>query len=191
MLRILTALVLSLPTLALAGDEPPQTTPAEATRTEIGQVAPDFTLQTVDGETFDLAAQRGKVVLVNFWATWCPSCIEELPALRDSVLTRFAGEDFAMLCVAREETNEKIAAFAEKRGVAALPMAGDVDRSVYARYAEHTIPRNLVLDREGVIVFQSFGYEAGEFARMLETIQEQIEIKAVGASGPHSATGGK
>jgi peroxiredoxin len=179
MFRILAALLL-IATVAFGGEDPPQTTPEEATRTEVGQAAPLFQLETVGGETFDLQAQRGKVVLVNFWATWCPPCIEELPALRDRVFDRFAGEGFAMLCVSREESNEKIAGFARKREVEELPMAGDLDRSVYSLYAEHTIPRNVVIDRDGRIVFQSFGFEEEEFERMIQVIEEQIAIKAVG-----------
>lgn len=170
-----TLLVLAATVQGVAAADAPSTTPAQATRTEVGQLAPTFTLETVDGSVFDLEAQRGKVVLLNFWATWCPPCIEEMPALRDRVLQRFEGDDFAMLCIAREEDSAKIAAFAKKRDVTALPMAGDVDRSVYAQYAEHTIPRNVVIDREGRIVFQSFGYEEPEFAKMIETIAALVE----------------
>ena len=173
------ALALALATPAVASDAP-STTPAEATRTEVGQAAPTFALTTVDGTVFDLEEQRGKVVLLNFWATWCPPCIAEMPALRDRVYERFAGEDFAMLCIAREEDDAKIVPFAEKHEVTALPMAGDVDRSVYALYAEHTIPRNVVIDRDGRIVFQSFGFEEDEFAEMIDVIEEQIAIRAVG-----------
>ena len=177
---LLTALLAATIAPAVDASDAPSTTPAEATRTEIGQVAPTFTLKTTGGEVFDLREQRGKVVLLNFWATWCPPCIEEMPALRDRVYEAFSGEDFAMLCIAREEGDEKIRAFAKKRKVSALPMAGDVDRSVYALYAEHTIPRNVVIDRDGVIVYQSFGFEEEEFAEMIAVIEQQIEIQAIG-----------
>ena len=161
-----------------ASDEPPTTTPEQATLTEPGQQAPTFALTMVGGAEFDLAAHRGQVVLVNFWATWCAPCIEEMPHLRDEVLARFADDDFAMICVSREETNEKIAAFAKKRKVTELPMGGDVDRSIYKQYAEHTIPRNVVVGRDGEILFQSIGFEAPDFEKMISVIAEALRTEA-------------
>jgi len=157
-----------------AGDEPPTTTPEQATRTRLGQEAPTFALTMVDGAEFDLAAYRGKVVLVNFWATWCPPCVEEMPHLRDEVLARFAGDDFAMICISREESNEKIAAFAKNRKVTELPMGADVDRSIYSQYAEHTIPRNVVVGRNGEILFQSVGFEEPDFVEMISVIADAV-----------------
>jgi peroxiredoxin len=162
----------------VAGDEEPTTTPEQATLTEPGQDAPTFTLTMVDGAEFDLAANRGKVVLVNFWATWCPPCVEEMPHLRDEVLARFAGDDFAMICISREETNEKIAAFAKERKVTELPMGADVDRSIYKQYAEHTIPRNVVVGRDGEILFQSVGFEERDFEEMISVIADAVEAEA-------------
>jgi peroxiredoxin len=170
-------LLLLVPAFALAGDEPPQTTPEEATLVHVGDVAPSFTVEMVGGEVFDLEEQRGKVVLVNFWATWCPPCIAEMPHLRDEVLP-MVGDDFVMICVSREETNEKISAFAIKRRVSELPMGGDVDRSIYKQYADHTIPRNLVIDRDGKVIFQSIGFEKPDFEKMIETIQNAIGTEA-------------
>ena len=170
-------LLLLVPSIAVAGDEPPQTTPEQATLIHEGDLAPTFTVEMVGGEVFDLEKQRGKVVLVNFWATWCPPCVEELPHLRDEVLP-IAGDDFVMICVSREETNEKISAFARKHRVADLPMGGDVDRSIYKQYADHTIPRNFVVDRDGTVIFQSVGFEKPDFEKMIEAIQAAIGQEA-------------
>jgi peroxiredoxin len=170
-------LLLLVPSLALAGDEPPQTTPEQATLIHVGDVAPTFEVEIVGGEVFDLAEQRGKVVLVNFWATWCPPCVAEMPHLRDEVLP-LVGDDFVMVCVSREETNEVISAFAQKRRVSDLPMGGDVDRSIYKQYADHTIPRNFVVDRDGTVIFQSIGFEEPDFEKMIETIQSAIGHEA-------------
>ena len=169
-LLILTCVV-AMPVFAA---DAPTTTPAEATRTEIGQEAPDFSITTVAGETFTLSEHRGHVVLLNFWATWCPPCIEEMPHLQSEVVERFADAPFTFLAIAREEDDAKITKFAEKRNLD-LPMAGDVDRSVYALYAEHTIPRNVVVGSDGTILFQSFGFERPEFDRMIEVIATALE----------------
>jgi peroxiredoxin len=174
---LLLGLVLLLPLAATAdpapSDKVPETTPEEATRTEVGRPAPAFRLTTVDGEIFDLAAQRGKVVLVNFFATWCGPCIREMPHLQKEVVDRFAGEDFAFLAVGREHRNEELPAFAAKHGLD-LPMAGDPTREVYALYAEHTIPRNVVVGRDGTILFQSIGFEPADFERMLQVLERAL-----------------
>ena len=170
-------LLLVLPAIAIAGDEPPQTTPEQATLIHVGDAAPNFALEMVGGGTFDLAAQRGKVVLVNFWATWCPPCVAEMPHLRDEVLP-LVGDDFVMICVSREETNEKISKFARKHRVADLPMGGDTDRSIYKQYADHTIPRNFVVDRDGQVIFQSIGFEEPDFKAMIATIEGAIVQEA-------------
>lgn len=151
----------------------PTTTPAEATRTEVGQMAPVFELERVDGTTFSLEAQRGKVTLINFFATWCPPCIEEMPHLEKEILARFDPEHFSLICVGREHQNAELPKFAKKRGLD-LPMAGDPEREVYAQYAEHTIPRNVVVGPEGKILFQSFGFEREDFDRMIGVIDEAV-----------------
>jgi peroxiredoxin len=152
----------------------PTTTPAEATLVHADEMAPPFALELVDGSTFDLQAQRGKVVLVTFWATWCPNCVTELPHLRDEILPRFKGEDFAMVCVSREETNEKIAEFSAQRELTDLPMGADTDRSIYSQYADHTIPRNFVVDPQGKVIFQSVGYEPRVFETMIDVIDQAL-----------------
>jgi peroxiredoxin len=177
MTRLLILALLLAPVLALAGDAP-QTTPEQATLVHVGDEAPAFAVEMVGGGTFDLSAQRGKIVLVNFWATWCPPCVEEMPHLRDEVFRRFKDENFAMICVSREETNEKIAAFAKKKGWSELPMGGDVDRSIYSQYADHTIPRNFVLDHDGTVIFQSIGFEKPDFEKMIEVIGMAVSREA-------------
>ena len=174
MIQFMLLALLLVPTVAVAGDEPPQTTPEQATLVHVGDKAPTFVVEMVGGETFDLAEQRGKVVLVNFWATWCPPCVAEMPHLRDEVFRRFTGDDFVMICVAREETNEKIFKFARKHRVAELPMGGDVDRSIYKQYADHTIPRNFVVGPDGKVLFQSIGFEKPDFEKMIEVIENAV-----------------
>ena len=173
-LRLWSVLPILLLVSACAGRHGDQPTPGDATRTHIGQMAPPVVVTTLDGERFDLAEQRGKVVLVNFWATWCPPCRQEMPQLRDRIWARFRDEaDFSMISIAREETAEVIGTFVAKFGYA-WPFAPDPDRAVYAQYADAFIPRNFVVGRDGSILWQGEGFEESEFASMVEMLAARL-----------------
>src|SRR5580704_17172136 len=73
---------------------------------DIGQPAPALVAQELDGQTFDLSAQRGKVVIVNFWATWCPHCREEMPAL-DAFYRRYHGQGLEMIGVSTDRPRDR------------------------------------------------------------------------------------
>lgn len=148
--------------------------PQEATLTAVGQEAPDFTLTTLENEIFTLSEMRGKVVLINWFATWCPPCKEEMPHLQKEVQEAFQDDDFVLVSVAREEGTDVVAPFVAQRGLTWTFLL-DVDRTAYARYAEAFIPRNHVVDRQGKILFQSNGFEKPEFEEMIRVIRQELE----------------
>ena len=157
------------------GDKDEGPTPEETTLTEVGQMAPDFTLTGLDGSSFHLADHRGKVVLINWFATWCPPCIQEMPHLQTRVWERFSGPDFVMVSIARQEKADIVTPFVQKYEVT-WPFLVDPDRRAYARYAEAFIPRNHVIGPDGKILFQSQGFEEPEFQEMIETIAGALDL---------------
>ncbi len=167
-------LILALVLIVSCGDKKAEPTPEETTLTEVGQIAPDFTVSTLGGGGFSLSANRGKVVLINWFATWCAPCIEEMPHLQKEVWERFQGEGFAMVSIAREETVQIVQPFVDKHALS-WPFAVDPKRRAFAAYAEAFIPRNHVVDREGRIVFQSQGFEKAEFAKMIAVIAGELD----------------
>lgn len=160
-------LALAAPGLARAATE------AETTLTRVGQEAPAFECATLDGKRLDLKRLRGKVVLVNFFATWCGPCLAEMPHLEKEVWQKFKDKSFAMVAIGREHENKELGDFPKKRQLT-FPIAGDPKRKIYSRFATQYIPRNYVIDANGKIVFQSVGYTDLEFAKMVEVIAREL-----------------
>ena len=149
-------------------------TPEQATIVKDGQKAPNFEVQMFDGSTVKLADLKGKVVLLNFWATWCPPCRAELARVEKDIIEKFKGEPFVFIPVSRGEKRETVAAFREKMGYT-FPMGLDTDGRVYAEYAQTYIPRNFLIDKNGVVVKASVGYDEAEFAELIKLIEKEIK----------------
>ena len=164
---------------AAAAAEQPADEAAEAAAATLageGTEAPDFTVEMIDGSKVALSELRGKVVLLNFWATWCPPCREELSQVQQQVIDRFAGEEFVFLPISRGEERAAVEAFRAKTGYA-FPMGLDTDETIYKRYATRFIPRNFLIDRTGRVVKATVGYDDEEFAELLRAADAEIQQK--------------
>lgn len=122
---------------------------------EVGKLAPSFTTRTDTGEPFTLANQRGKVVLLNFWATWCGPCRVEMPEFQAAYATH-SEQDFTIVGVNNAETLDQISAFRQEFGLS-FPLLLDEDAAIQEQYAVLSYPSTFVIDRNGVIVTQHYG----------------------------------
>jgi thiol-disulfide isomerase/thioredoxin len=127
----------------------------------------------LDGSTFTLAKQRGDLVLINWFATWCPPCKAEMPHLQSEVWEKFADRGLVMVSIAREEKADLVGPFVKEYKVT-WPFGMDPERVAYSKYAEAYIPRNVVVGPEGKILFQSSGFEDEDFQAMINLIDEKL-----------------
>jgi peroxiredoxin len=126
------------------------------TSTAKGQLAPDFTLKSLDGKTVKLSDYRGKAVLVNFWATWCEPCNIEMPWLVD-LHKKYAAQGFEILGVSMDDVSEKgIAKFAQEKHVDYPILIGN-DPVGDAYGGIPFLPGNFYIDRSGKIIDKGFG----------------------------------
>lgn len=157
----------------------------EHTRLKEGDPAAAFTAEKFAGGSVDLASLRGKVVLLNFWATWCGPCLRELApeALPEVILRRFADRaDFVFLPVAYTDSKaslEKFFASDKAANYAYLSTCTlmDPDKRIYELFAEQGIPRSFVIGRDGRIVLGSLGAVPEELERIASAIEAQLMQK--------------
>ncbi len=117
--------------------------------------APPFTLKSTTGDQFDLASLKGKVVLVNFWATWCPPCRAEMPAI-DQIYRANRDSGLVVLGVNQAEDPVAVQSFASQFNLS-FPILLDLDGAVNARYNIGALPTTFIIDRKGIIRDQAIG----------------------------------
>jgi peroxiredoxin len=113
--------------------------------------APDFELTTSDGQVIRLKDLRGKVVLLNFWATWCPPCKAEMPDLNALQQKYGADRDFVVLGVNDEESAADVAAFAQREGITFPLLLDPEGRVIEKLFDVRYLPTSMIIDREGNI----------------------------------------
>lgn len=124
---------------------------------EAGDRAPGFRLEDEQGIGVSLDDYRGKVVLLNFWATWCPPCVQEMPSL-NATYEGFRDDGFVVLGISVDEDARQYADFLRDAGVT-FPTARDPERSVSTRYGTMKYPESYLISRDGKVLRKYVGPE--------------------------------
>ena len=143
---------------------------------KVGDMAPDFTLLSTDGTEFTLSSQRGKVVMLQFTASWCSICRGEMPHIESRIWQRHKEDaDFVLVGVDREEPREVVEEYTAKLGTT-YPMLLDEKGDVFASYAlrKSGITRNVLIDRDGRIVKLTRRFVEPEFEDLVAAIDSLL-----------------
>jgi len=143
---------------------------------KVGDYAPDFEMELPSGEKVKLSSLKGKIVMLQFTASWCGVCRKEMPHIESEIWQKHKDNgNFVLYGIDREEPVETVLEFAQKTGVT-YPIGLDPKADIFSLYAEREagITRNVIIDKEGKIVMLTRLFEMEEFNKMVETINKLL-----------------
>lgn len=142
---------------------------------QLKQTAPEFSVTTSDGKTVNLSDYKGKVILINFFATWCGPCMVEMPLLQNEIWNKLKDNpNFVLLSLGRDHSQEEINKFIEQKKFT-FPIYADKGKAVYSLFAKQYIPRNYLIDKNGKVVYASTGFSMEEFEDLKITIDKLLK----------------
>jgi thiol-disulfide isomerase/thioredoxin len=150
-------LVLGAPFGLLHAELPSPELSHELNRLETPLAAPDFSLEDIDGEQHALSDYRGKVIMLNFWATWCPPCRREIPSM-ESIYRDLGDRGFVVLGINEFETADHVFAYTGQLSVfPTFPILFDSDSQVAEHYGVKGLPTTLLVNKQGQVVYRAAG----------------------------------
>lgn len=138
---------------------------ASAYALRTGERAPEIGLRDLNGNQITMSSLRGRVVLVDFWASWCEPCAEEMPVL-ERLYRQYRGQGFTVVGVSQDRTLSNVQSFMREHRVS-FPIVHDAAHQVAGRYRPPRMPSSYIVDRQGVVRYIHEGYRSGD-ARVLE-----------------------
>ena len=146
----------------------------QAQELKVGDALSKFELKSSVYGDVKPADLKGKVVLVSLFATWCGPCQKELADVQSTLWPKYKdNKNFKMLVIGREHTDEDLKKYNERKNFT-FPLYPDPKREVYSMFAEKTIPRAYLFDKQGKLIYASIGYTAEEFQKLMETIEKAL-----------------
>jgi len=147
-----------------------------AAAADVGQQAPEFTAPALDGaSSISLGAYRGKVVYLDFWASWCPPCLTSLPLLED-LRKQFPSDQFQILAVNVDQDPDKARKFLERSPIG-YPSATDPKGRIPETFGIETMPTSFLIDRRGVIRYVHHGFRKGDVTELHDRIQKLLATR--------------
>jgi len=137
-----------------------------------GQEAPDFALKSSTGENLRLSEYRGDVVMINFWATWCGPCRQEMPLLNE-LYTRYERVGFNLLGVNIDDDSRRAMQMIDEMGVS-FPVLFDSRKEVSNLYEVEAMPVTVLVDREGNVRYVHHGYKPGYEDKYLDQVRSLL-----------------
>lgn len=177
MKTILISLLIFLPGFLVQAQPSAFKVPDSTTKLKTGDLSPDFSFALSPEKRVDIRDYRGKIVMIDFFATWCGPCMHEMPRIEKEIWEKYQhNPHFVLLAFAREQGWGVIDSFKMTHPFS-FPLLPDTGRQVYGLFATEYIPRNIILDENGNILFQSTGYLPDEFDRMKAVIDNKLGNK--------------
>jgi len=146
---------------------------SQAEMPKIGSAAPDFALKGNSGKNLKLSEHRGEVVMINFWATWCGPCRQELPLL-NSLHEKYRKAGFTLLGVNVDDRPDAALSMRKKLGIT-FPVLFDSEKRVSRLYDVNAMPSTVLIDRDGKVRYIHRGYRPGYETRYEEQIKELLK----------------
>jgi peroxiredoxin len=146
---------------------------SQAAMPKIGAAAPDFTLKSSSGKNLRLSEHRGEVVMINFWATWCGPCRQELPLL-NRLHEQYRKAGFTLLGVNIDDRPDAAQTMAKKLGIT-FPVLFDTEKRVSGLYDVNAMPSTVLIDRDGKMRYIHLGYRAGYETSYESQIRELLK----------------
>lgn len=173
-MKLLASIILLLSTIYSFGQNNVKQKEANSTLVTVGQEAPQFKFETEKGKSASFKDYKGKVVLINFFATWCAPCRKELPLIQEQIWNKHRqNPKFAMLTFGREHAWEEVDKFKKDQNFQ-FPMLPDPTRKVYGLFAKQTIPRSILIGEDGKILFLTEGFEEKQFEELKTILDSKL-----------------